>query len=69
MRIGAAAMGVGIAQGAFDLVLTYSKQGIEFSKKIASFEAIRNKLADMATRRLKWPNFLFTKQLGISIET
>lgn len=50
MRIEAAAMGVGIAQGAFDLALTYSKQRIQFDRKIASFEAIRNKLADMATQ-------------------
>lgn len=50
MRIEAAAMGVGIAQGAFDLALTYSKQRMQFCKKIASFEAIRNRLADMATQ-------------------
>jgi alkylation response protein AidB-like acyl-CoA dehydrogenase len=50
MRIEAAAMGVGIAQGAFDLALTYAKQRVQFDQKIASFEAIRNKLADMATR-------------------
>ena len=49
MRIEAAAMGVGIAQGAFDLALTYAKQRVQFDQKIASFEAIRNKLADMAT--------------------
>jgi len=50
MRIEAAAMGVGIAQGAFDLALTYARQRVQFGQKIASFEAIRNKLADMVTR-------------------
>ena len=50
MRIEVAAMGVGIAQGAFDLALTYSKQRVQFNQKIASFEAMRNKLADMVTR-------------------
>jgi alkylation response protein AidB-like acyl-CoA dehydrogenase len=50
MRIEAAAMGVGIAQGAFDLALTYAKQRVQFDQKIASFEAMRNKLADMITR-------------------
>jgi alkylation response protein AidB-like acyl-CoA dehydrogenase len=50
MRIEAAAMGVGIAQGAFDLALTYAKQRVQFDQRIASFEAIRNKLADTVTR-------------------
>ena len=50
MRIEAAAMGVGIAQGAFDLALTHAKQRVQFDQPIASFEAIRNKLADMVTR-------------------
>jgi alkylation response protein AidB-like acyl-CoA dehydrogenase len=50
MRIETAAMGVGIAQGAFDLSLAYAKQRVQFGQKIASFEAIRDKLADMATR-------------------
>lgn len=50
MRIETAAMGVGIAQGAFDLSLVYAKQRVQFGQKIASFEAIRDKLADMATR-------------------
>jgi alkylation response protein AidB-like acyl-CoA dehydrogenase len=50
MRIEVAAIGIGIAQGAFDLALTYSKQRVQFNQKIASFEAMRNKLADMVTR-------------------
>jgi len=50
VNIEAAAMGVGIAQGAFDLALSYAKQREQFGQKIGSFEAIRDKLADMATR-------------------
>ena len=49
MRIEVAAMGVGIAQGAFDLALTYAKQRVQFGQKIASFEAMKNRLADMIT--------------------
>jgi alkylation response protein AidB-like acyl-CoA dehydrogenase len=46
----AAAIGTGIAQGAFDLALAYAKQREQFGRKLASFEAIRDKLVDMATR-------------------
>jgi alkylation response protein AidB-like acyl-CoA dehydrogenase len=50
MNIEAAAMATGIAQGGFDLAVVYSKQREQFGRKIGSFEAIRDKLADMATR-------------------
>lgn len=50
MNIKAAAMATGIAQGAFDLGLTYAKQRVQFGRKIGSFEAIRDRLADMGTR-------------------
>ena len=50
MNIKAAAMGTGIAQGSFNLALTYAKQREQFGRKIGSFEAIRDKLADMATK-------------------
>jgi len=50
MNIEAAAMATGIAQGAFDLGLTYAKQREQFGRKIGSFEAIRDRLADMDTR-------------------
>jgi alkylation response protein AidB-like acyl-CoA dehydrogenase len=48
-RIGVAAMGVGLAQGALDEALAYSKERIAFGKPIAKFQAIQAKLADMAT--------------------
>jgi len=46
-RIEAGAMGVGIAQGALDLALDYSKKREQFGRAIVSFDAIRNKLANM----------------------
>ena len=50
MNIKAAAMGTGIAQGGLNLALSYAKQREQFGQKIGSFEAIRDKLADMATK-------------------
>lgn len=46
-RIEAGAMGVGIAQGALDRALDYSKKREQFGRAIVAFDAIRNKLADM----------------------
>jgi short-chain 2-methylacyl-CoA dehydrogenase len=48
-RIGVAAMGVGLAQGALDEALTYAKQRIAFGRPIASYQAIQTKLADLST--------------------
>jgi len=48
-RIGVAAMGVGLAQGAFDEALAYAKQRHAFGQPISRFQAIQAKLADMAT--------------------
>jgi short-chain 2-methylacyl-CoA dehydrogenase len=48
-RIGVAAMGVGLAQGALDEALAYAKERIAFGKPIAKYQAIQIKLADMAT--------------------
>jgi short/branched chain acyl-CoA dehydrogenase len=48
-RIGVAAMGVGLAQGALDQALAYAKQRKAFGQPIAKFQAIQGKLADMAT--------------------
>jgi len=49
-RIGIAALSVGLAQGAFEAALTYAKARRQFGRPIAGFQAIRWKLADMATR-------------------
>jgi short-chain 2-methylacyl-CoA dehydrogenase len=48
-RIGVAAMGVGLAQGALDQALAYAKQRKAFGKPISKFQTIQAKLADMAT--------------------
>jgi short/branched chain acyl-CoA dehydrogenase len=48
-RIGVAAMGVGLAQGALDEALAYAKERQAFGRSISSFQAIQAKLADMAT--------------------
>ena len=48
-RISVAAMGVGLAQGAYDLAYAYAQERQQFGKPIATFQAIRFQLADMAT--------------------
>jgi short/branched chain acyl-CoA dehydrogenase len=48
-RISVAAMGVGLAQGAYDLAAGYSHERKQFGKPIAEFQAIQFQLADMAT--------------------
>ncbi len=48
-RIGVAAMGVGLAQGAFDEALKYAKERRAFGKPISKFQAIQGKLADMSS--------------------
>jgi butyryl-CoA dehydrogenase len=45
-----AAQAVGLAQGAIDLALEYTKQRQQFGQSIASFQGIQFMLADMATR-------------------
>ncbi len=48
-RIGVAAMGVGLAQGALDEALAYATERRAFGQPIAKFQAIQTKLADIAT--------------------
>jgi len=48
-RIGVAAMGVGLAQGALDQALAYARERRAFGKPISKFQAIQAKLADMST--------------------
>ncbi len=48
-RISIAALSVGIAKGAYEAALKYSKEREQFGKPISSFQAISFKLADMAT--------------------
>jgi short/branched chain acyl-CoA dehydrogenase len=48
-RIGVAAMGVGLAQGALDEALAYAKERRAFGRPISKFQAIQIKLADLST--------------------
>src|SRR5476651_2650755 len=48
-RIGIAAQALGIASGAYELAVNYSKERKAFGKTIADFQATQFKLADMAT--------------------
>jgi len=49
-RPGIAAQALGIAQGALDLAVSYSKQRFQFGKPIADNQGIQFMLADMATK-------------------
>jgi alkylation response protein AidB-like acyl-CoA dehydrogenase len=58
-RIGVAAMGVGLAQGALDEAVSYAKERNAFGKPISSYQAIQAKIADLsaqieAARLLTW---------------
>ncbi len=48
-RVSIAALSVGLAQGAYDAALRYAKERHQFGRSIAEFQAIQQKLADMAT--------------------
>jgi len=48
-RISIAALGLGIAKGAYEAALAYSKERQQFGQSISNFQAISFKLADMAT--------------------
>ena len=49
-RIGIAAQALGIAQAAYEVARSYSLERRQFGKRIAEFQAIQHKLADMSTR-------------------
>ena len=49
-RIGIGAQMAGLAQGAFELALQYSKEREQFGKPISEFQAVQFELAEMATR-------------------
>ncbi len=48
-RISIAAMGLGLAQGAYELALRHARERVQFGRPIGRFQAIGFKLADMAT--------------------
>lgn len=49
-RLAVAGQALGIAQGAFDRALDYAKQRCQFGQRLADFQAIQHKLAEMATK-------------------
>jgi short-chain 2-methylacyl-CoA dehydrogenase len=49
-RIGVAAMGVGLAQGALDEAISYAKERQAFGRPIAKFQAIQGKIADISSQ-------------------
>lgn len=58
-RISVAAMGVGLAQGAYDLAFAYAQEREQFGRPIGKFPAVQDKLVDLATeieaaRQLVW---------------
>ena len=48
-RISVAAMGVGLAHGAYDLAIAYAREREQFGRPISKFQAVQFALADMAT--------------------
>jgi short/branched chain acyl-CoA dehydrogenase len=69
-RIGVAAMGVGLAQGALDEAIAYAKERQAFGQPIAKFQSIQAKIADLsaqieAARLLTWRAAL-EKDAGLS---
>jgi alkylation response protein AidB-like acyl-CoA dehydrogenase len=71
-RIGIAAQALGIASGAFELALAYSKERETFGKKIKDHQAIQFKLAEMATEietaRLLVHKAAWTKDQGMNYD-
>jgi len=49
-RVSIAALSIGMAQGAYDAALKYSKQRKQFNRPISEFQTIQNKLVDMAVQ-------------------
>ncbi len=58
-RLAIGAMGLGLAQGAFELALNYAKERKQFGKPLSKFQAISFKLADMATKIEASRNLLY----------
>ncbi len=70
-RISIAALSIGIAKGAFEAALKYSKEREQFGKPISSFQGISFKLAEMATEieaaELLTMNAVFRKSNGLKL--
>ena len=58
-RISVGAMGVGLAQGAYDLAAAYAEQREQFGRPIAKFQAVQFRLVDMATEIAAGRNLVY----------
>ncbi|RME26710.1 MAG: acyl-CoA dehydrogenase [Deltaproteobacteria bacterium] len=58
-RLSIGAMGLGCAQGAYELALEYARQRVQFGRPISKFQAVAFKLADMATQIEAARNLLY----------
>ena len=58
-RLSIAAMGLGLAQGAYEMAVSFAKKRKQFGKPIAEFQTISFKLADMAMKIEHARNFLY----------
>lgn len=58
-RLSIGAMGLGLAQGAYELALSYAKERQQFGRPISKFQAVSFKLADMATKIELGRNLLY----------
>lgn len=58
-RLSIAAMGLGLAQGAYEMAVAFSKKRKQFGQSISGFQSIAFKLADMATRIEAARNLLY----------
>jgi alkylation response protein AidB-like acyl-CoA dehydrogenase len=69
-RIGIASQALGIAQGALDATIAYTKEREQFNKSIATFQGVQFQLADMATQveaaRLLIYNAAYRASAGLS---
>jgi short/branched chain acyl-CoA dehydrogenase len=59
-RISVGAMGVGLAQGAYDLAATYAQEREQFGRPIAKFQAVQFRLVDMATEIAAGRNLVYS---------
>jgi len=58
-RLSIAAMGLGLAQGAFDLAIEYARKRKQFGKPISAFQSIAFKLAEMDMKIQVTRNYLY----------
>ena len=65
-RLSIAAMGLGLAQGAFEMAMEYASKRIQFGRPIRSFQVNTFKLADMATK-IELARTCFIKPAGLRI--